>query len=163
MGSRVLDIGGGTGLVAHAFQGRQYICLDVDLDKLRGLNARLPDCGAVAGDATRPPIADGSIDVVVCTKVTHHLDDRQLTAMLAETARIHRVGGTLVLADAVASDRVMSRLLWAFDRGSYPRPLERLSGFLTSAYRVAHQQQFRLGLFHDFWLCVAERTRGSDT
>jgi ubiquinone/menaquinone biosynthesis C-methylase UbiE len=123
-GSRfVIDIGGGTGGSRELWgAATRYVCLDLDPMKLAGYVAKNPGGLALLGDATELPVADRSVDAVVCTLVTHHLTDVQLDRMLAEAARVLRADGRLVLMDAVwAPRRWPGRLLWRYDRGSYPR------------------------------------------
>jgi ubiquinone/menaquinone biosynthesis C-methylase UbiE len=157
-GSRVVDFGGGTGRLAARLPDRIYICLDSDIQKLRSFVSRSRNGVALVASATRSPIRTASADAVLCIKVTHHLTDSELEAMLGEAARIVRPGGVLIVADAIRSPRWMSRLLWSLDRGSHPRTVDLLERMLPAAYRPVGQERFRLRGFHDFWLCIASRT-----
>jgi SAM-dependent methyltransferase len=131
-----------------------YVCLDLDPAKLqrfvRGHNA----ARALAADATRCSIRTGVADAVMAVKVTHHLDDAQLVAMVSEAARIIRPGGTLIVLDAVRTDRVASRLLWTLDRGAYPRSPEAIQSAIRSAFTPVHVETFTARFRHQFLLCV---------
>jgi SAM-dependent methyltransferase len=50
----------------------------------------------LVGDARSIPLADGSMDVVLCTQVLEHIPDP--VAVIAEIHRVLRVGGTLLLS-----------------------------------------------------------------
>jgi len=98
----VLDIGGGTGAVAAMWPpSTRYVCLDIDPMKLQGFLSRNPQGIALQADATRLPVADSSVDVVLCNSVTHHLTDDLLQRMIAEAARVLSPKGKLVLTDAM--------------------------------------------------------------
>src|SRR5829696_4659526 len=63
----MLDVGGGTGISRFLWDGRgRYVCLDFDPLKLRGYRDKFPAGDAVLADATSLPLADGSVDLVLC-------------------------------------------------------------------------------------------------
>jgi ubiquinone/menaquinone biosynthesis C-methylase UbiE len=69
-GTLILDAGGGTGILASLFGGgHRYMCMDIDLARVRVAKKR----GALAlvGDATRMPVRSGAIDLVVLRAVSH--------------------------------------------------------------------------------------------
>jgi ubiquinone/menaquinone biosynthesis C-methylase UbiE len=142
----VLDIGGGTGAArAHWGAGARYLCLDLDPVKLAGYRAKVPDGLAVLANATAVPLADGSVDAVVCTQVTHHLTDGQLDQMIGQAARVLRAGGHFVLLDAVwRPARLPGRLLWRYDRGSFPRT--------DAVLRIAIERHFEIVRWEEFAL-----------
>lgn len=159
-GSWVADIGGGTGLPNLSSAGIndiKYVCLDLDWHKLQRFRAKYRDGLGVAANATRCPLKADSLDAVLCVKVTHHLSDTELDVVLAEVIRIVKPGGTIILADAIRSDRLLARFLWQFDRGTYPRTAGAIRGALSSRYVVAAWEQFRVAIFHDFVLCTASK------
>jgi len=149
----VVDVGGGTGL---RLATNKYVCLDLELPKLRRFRTATGGL-AVGANATQCPIRTGAVDTVLCLKVTHHLDDAALAAVLAEIERVTRSGGRLILVDALRSQRWIARLLWAIDRGSHPREAETIGRALPSSYSVASTQTFRVGIFHEFVVYVAGR------
>lgn len=150
----ILDLGGGTGLLRHLWPGaRTYICLDIDALKLRGFRDKHPDGIALLSDATATPIGPGSIDVVLCIFVAHHLDDALLQRFLAESTRILRPGGTFILMDPVwDARRWAGRLLWRYDRGSYPRTPATLEHVLTQHFAPVHREQFALWHRYLLWM-----------
>ncbi len=81
---------------------RRYVGVDISenmLEAARALHDR-PNAIFVQGDATRTPIASGSIDTVVMLGGIHHVPDR--TALFAEIARILKHGGRLIYREPVS-------------------------------------------------------------
>ncbi|QLC34307.1 class I SAM-dependent methyltransferase [Halarchaeum sp. CBA1220] len=91
---RVLDLAGGTGRTAAALPDYDVTVLDAAAGMLR--EARAKGLPVVRGDATRLPVATGSVDAVVVTDALHHLD---APAAIGEAARVLRPGGVLVACD----------------------------------------------------------------
>jgi ubiquinone/menaquinone biosynthesis C-methylase UbiE len=158
-GSWLVDVGGGTGLSSDLdLEYRHYVCLDVDPVKLSGFRHKHPSGLAVQGDAVRLPILDRSVDLVICRAVSHHLDDSTLPGLFSEAARVLRPDGRFVFLDAVvAPQRWRSRLLWRYDRGSYPRTDELLRRMFESAFRVVSWTRF--AVHHEYVVGVGEPRR----
>lgn len=154
----LIDLGGGTGLAGRSAGSALYVCVDMDAAKLRRF-VKVQNSGAraVAGDAARCPIATGVADAVMAVKLTHHLDEAQFAAMFREAARIVRPGGLLLLADAVRSDRLASRLLWKLDRGAYPRSSRVIQDAAASWFAPSRVEEFSVTLRHRFLLWVGSR------
>lgn len=96
---RVLDVGCGTGQLAHRLRvtsaGVQVVGCDFSLGMLRTARDRDHGIAWIQGDAMRLPFAGDAFDAVVSTQAFHWFPD-QRTA-LREIARVLRPGGTLVL------------------------------------------------------------------
>jgi SAM-dependent methyltransferase len=156
--SRLIELGGGTGLAAGAVRDDiEYVCLDLDAAKLQRFVRQHRGARVVAADATRCPIRTGAADAVMAVKVTHHLDDTQLVAMVQEAARIVRPGGTLIVVDAVRTSRVASRVLWKVDRGVHPRTADAIRAAVASGFTPIHVEEFSVTFRHQFLLCVGSR------
>src|ERR1041384_2225102 len=99
---RVLDLGGGTGRIqSHLSSDCKYFCLDNEEPKLLHFRARTKGGFAILGDATMAPVAESSMDLVLCASVSHHLNDAEFQRMLSEIGRILRPGGRLMFYDAL--------------------------------------------------------------
>jgi SAM-dependent methyltransferase len=158
-GSRVLDIGAGTGAYVGVVPNpAEYVALDLDARKLARLAQKWPGVTTMVGDATRLDFAPQSFDHALCTFVAHHLDDRGLVRFIAGLRHVLRQ--TLVLVDPLRADaRLRSRLLWSIDRGSYPRTRDELLAALERDFELEHEERF--AVHHAYLLCVA-RPRPTD-
>lgn len=113
-GARVLDVGCGAGATLRLLAGRGLVPVGVDYAPTLAAEAaeavtaagdahgHLPARGwAVAGDAESLPWRAGAFDGVLVECVLSALPDKP--AALAETARVLRPGGVLVLSDITLS------------------------------------------------------------
>jgi ubiquinone/menaquinone biosynthesis C-methylase UbiE len=163
-GARILDAGGGTGLISRVFdRGRDYCCMDIDLARLRVAVGR--GATAVQGDASRMPVATSSIDLVVMRAVSHHLDDASFGRMVAESERVLKPTGRLLFLDAAwAPSWLPGRLMWRIDQGSHPRTEEQMRAVLESHFEIERRAAYRM--HHRYLLAVArpkrEISRGAD-
>jgi SAM-dependent methyltransferase len=104
--SRVLDVGGGTGVYALPLAGRGHRVHLVDpvslhVERARALSAAsaAPLAGVDLGDARKLDVADAAFDVVLLFGPLYHLTDRQdRLAALAEARRVLVPGGLLLSA-----------------------------------------------------------------
>jgi ubiquinone/menaquinone biosynthesis C-methylase UbiE len=144
-GSRLIDIGAGTGNYQRFVPpSTRYIWLDSDPQKLVGYRRKIANsngrASAILADGAHPCLRPRSIEYALCSCVAHHLDDKQLDAMLADFSQVLRK--RLILFDPIwRPDRWKSRLLWSIDRGSYPRTVP--------AIRAAMERHFSLQLVEE--------------
>jgi SAM-dependent methyltransferase len=97
-GSRVLDVGCGTGAgtAAAAARGARATGIDLAAGMLDVARRRHPELRFVAGDAEELPFADGEFDAVVAAFVLNHLPDPDRA--IAELARVLAPGGRVAVA-----------------------------------------------------------------
>ena len=95
-----LDAACGTGRhAAYLVElGHRLIGVDATPEMLELARAKVPDAEFHEADLHDLPVADDSVDVVVCGIAASHV--RELSPVLAEFARVLRPGGHLVLSDA---------------------------------------------------------------
>jgi SAM-dependent methyltransferase len=153
---RVLDVGGGTGLTSELWPaGATYVCLDLDPLKLKHFRRKHPDRIALLADATHLPLASRSLDLVLCKLMSHHLGDPLLTMLLSESARVLRPGAHFVFVDPVWDPaRRRGRLLWRYDRGSFPRSEATLRTAISSCFAINRWDVF--AIHHRYVICVGE-------
>lgn len=141
----VLDLGGGTGFYRDLL-GRNiiYICLDNDLIKLNGMKAKknLKDFPLLA-DASRIPLKDLSVDVIVCNSMSHHITEAVLENLLSESSRVLKTTGKFLFLDAVyRSESFLNRLLWKLDRGEHPHTKAKLMSMINNYFTVISFKEF---------------------
>jgi ubiquinone/menaquinone biosynthesis C-methylase UbiE len=143
---RVLDVGGGTGLLRELLPPDcAYTCLDQDPVKLEGLKRKYPNETVLLADATQIPLESGSVDVVFCSMVSHHIPDELLESLMSESLRVLTDEGRFIFIDAFwKPSRWTGRLLWKFDRGSHPRTEKVLRAALEKHGEIVHWEQFQI-------------------
>lgn len=155
----VIDLGGGTGR-AQALLSSDclYFCLDNEMPKLIQFRKRSKKPLAILGDATMAPVISGSMDLVLCTAVAHHLTDSQLERLVVEASRILRPGGRLLFFDPLWNPYWWpGRVFWSLDRGSNPRTKAALLNIVARHTRIIHQEQFRLWHCHEYLLLIGSK------
>jgi SAM-dependent methyltransferase len=95
---RILDVGAGTGdvgcAVARALRTRGIVARTIAVEQrfVLGAIARPRSDDVIAADALTLPLRDRSVDLVICSQVLHHFDDRRARLLIAELDRVARVG-----------------------------------------------------------------------
>ncbi len=101
-GSKVLDVGCGTGVVATRLAGAGFEVTGVDpsAGMLEHLRRTESEVTAVQGSATDLPFDDGVFDLTMCVAVMHHIADPDaVNRSLREMVRVTRPGGLILVWD----------------------------------------------------------------
>lgn len=151
-GGVVLDVGAGTGNCARITPASsRYIWLDNDTEKLKGFRAKISTGLAMLGDATCIALRAKSVDVALCVAMSHHLSDLELAELFRELGRVCRT--KLIFVDPVIRpNRLVSDLLWRFDRGSYPRSAGQLCSSMEQHFDLEWIEEY--DIYHHYLLCV---------
>jgi SAM-dependent methyltransferase len=104
-GSRVLDLGAGTGKGTRTLValGMQTTAVDPSEGMLAALRPKVPEATVLVGDAESIPVDDGAVDAVIVLQAWHWFDP---PAAARECARVLAPGGTLGVAWHVRDERV---------------------------------------------------------
>jgi ubiquinone/menaquinone biosynthesis C-methylase UbiE len=149
----VLDVGGGTGIFRNCVPANcQYTCVDYDPSKVKHFHQKYGLDAALVGDGTKLPFASASIDRIMCIAVCHHLTDPQLSQLFSECMRLLKPDGRMILLDPVWNpDLYSGRLLWTYDRGSFPRTVQVLEDVLSHYGQILQQEIYTI--WHTYLLC----------
>jgi SAM-dependent methyltransferase len=99
-GSRLLDLGAGTGTWAAAFSGWFPGIEVVAVEPSAAMRERSGHRPLLAGDAAAIPLRDDSVDAVWMSTVIHHVPDLRVAA--GELRRVSRPGAPLLIRSAFA-------------------------------------------------------------
>jgi len=151
---RVLDVGAGTGAFAFAVAPhvREVVAVEHDEELAARAHADAPpNVEVVVGDGEHLTLEPFSFDVVGCLRVLHHT--RRPELMVAELARMTRPGGTILVADQLASvDPLAAGELNRFERARDPsttrvlsdgdlRALFDANGLVLRREKVVHEER----------------------
>lgn len=137
-GAAVLDIGCGTGRWRDSFGDVRYFGVEPSREYLdrarRAHGSRGTFIEARASDL--PGLSLPEFDFVLCAGLLHHLDDPEMSVLLASAARVMAPGGRLVAIETCndASLPLAARLAGRLDRGRFVRG--------SDAYRAAALRSF---------------------
>lgn len=141
----VLDLGTGTGVFAAAlaevWKDGSVIGVDPSLAMIREARQRRahPRVRYVLGDATALPLRDQIADLVLLSRVIHHLSDRHRA--VCELARVTQAGSRIVIRTTVRERldslvyRYWPQLLEA-DQHRFPGADEITADFTRAGFRV---------------------------
>lgn len=99
-GARVLDVGGGPGVLSAFVDDREVVACDVAVET----DPRVAAATLVLADGTRLPFADGSFDAVVSLDTLEHVPPAGRPALLREASRV--ADGWLLIVCPCATDGV---------------------------------------------------------
>jgi len=130
LGNDLLEIGPGPGAATEWLRHRvrRLVAIELEPEATAALAERFAGTNVepVTGDATALPYPGESFDTVAMFTMLHHVPTRALqNALLAETLRALRPGGTLIGFDSLPSDG-----LHQFHEGDTYNPVEP-AAFLT--------------------------------
>ncbi len=153
-GKAVLDLGCGTGenIVPLAERGAKVTGIDLSPDLIALAEERLRKSGREAtlrvGSAYETGLESGSVDVIFCIALIHHLD---IARVRDEMLRVLAKGGVVILKEPVRFSKTydfLRGLLPTQENVSdfeHPLTLEEI-GTMTRAFEVQEARYFRLPL-----------------
>jgi SAM-dependent methyltransferase len=95
-GSRMVDVGGGSGYFAAEFRAHGAECVLVEPDHAELYSRGEPGRGSVIGDGYWLPLADASVDLCFSCNVLEHVRDP--AGLIDEMIRVVRPGGLVYLS-----------------------------------------------------------------
>lgn len=154
---KALDLGGGTGHMRTLLPNSwDYTCLDTDPKKLKGFHKKFPKGEFLQASATKVPAPADKYDLCILSAVSHHLMDKDLQKTFSEINRVMRPEGKFLFFDALWNPRnCTGRLLWALDRGCFPRSMEELINQIDKWFIRKKVKVFKV--FHDYTILLCEK------
>ena len=103
-GTRVLDVGFGTGILSKTLYDEGYFISGVDFssEMIRLAKQKMPDAELLLHDFAQglpPSLSSRVFDYIVCTYAIHHLDDPQKILLIRELLGHLPAGGKLLIGD----------------------------------------------------------------
>jgi len=106
--------------------------------------------------ATKIPKPNNTYDLCILSAVSHHLQSSELDCALKEISRVLRPNGQLLFLDALLNaDNVAGKILWALDRGSFPRSLSDLKRHLENSFVITKSKTWKI--FHEYALLICSK------
>jgi len=155
-GRSLLDVGAGTGLYMPLFPPTtRYIWSDIDPKKFEGFRSReltrsSENTYGIMSDSTMIALGDKTVDFALCAALSHHLADEVLALLFKELARVVRK--KLIFIDAVKSPKLLSKMLWAIDRGAFPRKEASLRSAIERYFDIESLKPYKV--YHQYIMCV---------
>jgi SAM-dependent methyltransferase len=143
--ARVLDIGGGTGVIAQAIKDLFGIAHVTSVDVADRFLKSL-DIETRVYDGVRLPFADAAFDCVTLSNVLHHVRPVVRSALMGECARVAGTG-PIYIKDHLVTSRLDCARLMALDLiGNLPFGGMVKASYLTAAdwQRLALAQGYRI-------------------
>lgn len=143
-GTRLLDLGSGTGMWAQAFTSWYDGLEVVAVEPAAAMRSRCRFPRVVAGDAAHIPLDNHSVDAAWLSTVIHHVPD--LTAAALELRRVVRPGGPVLIRSAFAGRHQTITLFRFFPEtirvlNSYPSVPDVEAAFARSGFATAALEQ----------------------
>jgi ubiquinone/menaquinone biosynthesis C-methylase UbiE len=150
-------VGGGTGLMRTLLPPAwEYTCLDNDPQKLSGFQKKFPSEKTIKASATKIPKPNNTYDLCILSAVSHHLQSSELDCALKEISRVLRPNGQLLFLDALLNpDNVAGKILWALDRGSFPRAFNDLRRHLENEFVITRSKTWKA--LHEYALLFCRK------
>ncbi len=132
---RVLDVGGGTGIIAQAMKDLFAIPSVTSVD-IEDRFLKTLDIDTIVYDGVRLPFADNTFDCVVFSNVLHHVPVQVRAGLMRDIARVTG-RGPIYIKDHIAASTLDHARLFALDAiGNVP-----FGGMVKARYLTAAEWQ----------------------
>ena len=107
-GTRVLDVGFGTGILAKRLYDEGYSITGIDFSErmIAAAREKMPEARLIRHDFSQglpDSLKDRTFDFIVCTYAIHHLEQQQKIAFIAELTEHLTAAGKLLVGDIAFS------------------------------------------------------------
>ena len=147
-GQEILDVGCSTGACSRAIVDMSknlYIGIDIDPEYVDRAARSAPEGRFLTMDATATDFPSDSFDVVMYNGVLHHLDDETVKQCIAESLRVVRSTGAVLVSEPIfVRSNPLSTWFLDRDRGLHIRSVEGYQSLLGD--HVVRTRFFRFSL-----------------
>lgn len=164
-GTRLLDLGAGTGMWATAFT--DWFGLDVvAVEPSASMRSLASFPRTVGGDASAIPLRDATADAAWLSTMVHHVPD--LPAAAVELRRVLRPGAPVLIRSAFAGRHEQITLFRFFPEAirvldTYPSVADVRAAFAVAGFGVVGLQAFPQVTANSLWDAVATLRRDAHT
>jgi len=147
-GRKVLDVACGPGAFSDLFPKDAYTGVDLNPKYIRFAKENFEGQFSVQ-DARALEFPEGAFDDVLVYGLLHHLDDDDVTAVLAGMKRVLRPGGKALFIEDIPTEsrlNLIGHLLHWAENGHYIRPADDYRTLLEPFFRFEDEQLFRSGV-----------------
>jgi SAM-dependent methyltransferase len=143
-GTRLLDLGAGTGMWARAFTDWYDGIQVIAVEPAEAMRARCPHLHVLAGDAAAIPLPNDSVDAAWLSTVIHHVPD--LAAAARQLRRVLRPGSPVLIRSAFAGRHHAITLFRYFPEAirvldTYPSVEDVEAAFATAGFTTVAFEQ----------------------
>lgn len=146
-GSKILDIGCGTGLLYKTLKQHDidvdYVGLDLNPSYIEFATNQYPKAKFFCSDvANLSQIINEKFDIIIILNVLHHLDDMSAENLLYECKKYLRENGRLLTLDPVKTQQgpLIERLMIKCDRGQHIRTAEAYENLGKKSFDIINQK-----------------------
>jgi ubiquinone/menaquinone biosynthesis C-methylase UbiE len=109
---KIIDVGGGTGLIAKVLRSKKQIddIMVIDLSRSMLQKVKDPTLSVVQGDVTAFPLKDETFTLAILVNTVHHIDETKQQVALREVFRILKKQGRIFIIEIWYSNTFLSNL-----------------------------------------------------
>jgi len=149
---KILDVGAGTGTLLSALPALHFrVGAEPEPDLIRQMTAGAKEYCMIHASGLDLPFRDDCFDVVYMASVLHHVENKNLSPLLNECARVLRRGGVLAIFEHNAYNLAVVLFLKAFVK------IDRDAHFLTPRVVSRLVQQTALQPLRPIYMCFFPR------
>jgi len=149
-----LDLGCGTGEFCGLFSSINYCGIDISNIYLKFAKRRNPNFNFFLQNGKKLAFKDNQFAVILINGVLHHLFDDAVDTVLAETSRVLKPSGRLLLIEDIPSSRgnFLGRVIHRLDDGDYIRDFSGYMRLVGKHFKIEESGKYRSGVCdYGYW------------
>ena len=144
----VLDVGCGPGTNTRHFLHTQYVGLDANKSYIEYARRRYRKTFMAIDVCSYVPPGESRFDCILVNSFLHHIDDSNTLNILSKLKTLLTPDGFIHILDLVLPERSsIARMLAQWDRGDFPRPLEKWRSVFEKSFEAVIFEPYPLTAF----------------